>query len=241
MKMGVLQTGEVNPALVAEHGEYPDMFQRLFRKADPSLTFEVWPVLHDRFPESVAEADVWLVTGSRHGVYENLPWMARLKEFLREAYAAERPILGVCFGHQILAEALGGQVVKSDRGWGIGAHDYELTHKPGWLAGARDNLRFNAVHQDQVIQAPAEAQVLAGSEFCPNAILAYGGAEAPRAISIQAHPEFDDSYERALIETRDVSEDLRAKALGSLGAQVDALDFARRALAALTSGRSGGA
>ncbi len=239
MKMGVLQTGEVNPALVAEHGEYPDMFIRLFRQVDPALEFRVWRSVHGEIPASPEEADLWLVTGSRHGVYDKLPWMEPLKAFLRAAYAAERPILGVCFGHQILAEALGGEVVKSERGWGIGAQDYALTKKPGWLEGARDSLRFNAVHQDQVVKTPAEAEILAGSEFCPNAILAYGGAESPLAVSIQAHPEFDDAYERALIETREtLSEAQRAQALASLGGRLDALDFAKRAFEALTRRRA---
>lgn len=238
MKMGLLQTGEVNPALAAEHGQYPDMFMRLFRQVDPQMAFQTWRAVHGELPDSPREADLWLVTGSRHGVYDDLPWIAPLKAFLRAAYAAERPILGVCFGHQILAEALGGKVVKSERGWGIGAQDYALTRKPGWLEGAADHLRFNAVHQDQVVEKPAEAEVLAGSAFCPNAILAYGGAEAPRAISIQAHPEFDDSFERALIDTREgLSEAQLRAARDSLGGRLDALDFARRALGALTAPR----
>lgn len=240
MKMGVLQTGEVNVALVAEHGEYPEMFMRLFRQVDPDLEFGVWRALHGELPASPAEADVWLVTGSRHGVYEDLPWIEPLKAFLRAAYAAERPILGVCFGHQILAEALGGKVVKSDRGWGIGAQEYALTEKPGWLAGAGDKLRFNAFHQDQVVVKPESAEVLAGSDFCPNAILAYGGAESPLALSIQAHPEFDDSYERALTDLRDgiIAPELCARARDSLGGSLDAVDFARRALSALKARRA---
>ena len=98
MRIGILETGKVNPALIEEYGPYAPMFERLLGPVDPAFEFPVFSVVEGVFPDSIEAADAWLVTGSRHGVYENLPWMGRLKEFLREAYAAEVPIIGVCFG-----------------------------------------------------------------------------------------------------------------------------------------------
>ncbi|MEM1418993.1 MAG: gamma-glutamyl-gamma-aminobutyrate hydrolase family protein [Pseudomonadota bacterium] len=224
MRIGILETGKVNPALVAEHGPYAPMFERLLGGADPSFELPVFSVIDNEFPETVHDCDAWLVTGSKHGVYENLPWMERLKVFLRDAYAAEAPIIGVCFGHQILAEALGGKVVKSGKGWGAGLHRYEVSATAGWMPELGGELAVHAMHQDQVISLPDDAEVIARSEFCEFAALAYGGIDAPRAISIQPHPEFEEPYERALIELRrgdGIPEEVADPALQTLGAPTD--------------------
>jgi GMP synthase-like glutamine amidotransferase len=198
MKIGILETGEVPPPLDESHGDYPEMFARLLRTADPSLEFAVYRVIDNELPESVTECDAWLVTGSRHGVYDDLPWIEPLKAFLGKAYRAHVPIVGICFGHQILAEALGGRAEKSHKGWGVGVHHYNIHRKPAWMTGVGMDFALNALHQDQVVELPGEAEVVAGSEFCPYAVLAYDDD----AISIQPHPEFRTEYLRDLIEFR---------------------------------------
>ena len=95
------------------------MMERLLQAAEPSSSVAVYPVLDGRFPTGPEEEDGWLITGSRHGVYEDLPWMRTLKDFLRQAAARRVPVVGICFGHQILAEAMGGRVEKSGRSWGV--------------------------------------------------------------------------------------------------------------------------
>ncbi len=107
-------------------------------------------------------------------------------------------MVGICFGHQLLARALGARVEKAAAGWGVGPHDYEVLERPAWMADAPETIRLNAMHQDQVLSLPEGAKVVARSEFCPFAVLAYDD----RAMSIQAHPEFDNAYERALITMR---------------------------------------
>jgi GMP synthase-like glutamine amidotransferase len=138
-----------------------------------------------------------VVTGSSAGVYDPLPWIEPLKEFLRAARGRAK-LVGVCFGHQVMAEAFGGRVEKSERGWGVGLHRYELFARRDWMEPV-DRICVPASHQDQVVAPPPGATVLAGSAFCPNGMLAY---DDQSAISLQLHPEFEPAYARALIETR---------------------------------------
>ena len=120
MKIGILETGLVPDDLRDTFKSYPSMFETMLGAIDPTLTFQTWTVVLGDFPESMDAADAWIITGSKHGVYENEPWMIRLQDLLRDMVTAKTPVFGVCFGHQILAAALGGKVVKSDKGWGIG-------------------------------------------------------------------------------------------------------------------------
>ncbi len=202
MKIGILETGEVHPDLKARHGDYPAMFEALLRAADPGLEFATVRVVAGEMPAAPGQADAWLVTGSRHGVYDDLPWIAPLKAFLRACVAARVPVVGICFGHQILAEALGGRASKSDNGWALGVQDYELVARAGWMAGLPDRFAVGALHQDQVVALPPEATVLARSPHCAFAALAYGDLEAPDAISLQPHPEFGAAFLDELLALR---------------------------------------
>lgn len=216
MKIGILETGQLPDELSRKHGDYPRMFKRLLGGVDADLDFAVYHVTEEQLPGDVHECDAWLVTGSRHGVYDPLPWIKPLKAFLRSAYEQNVPIVGICFGHQILAEALGGKAGKSDKGWGLGVHRYAL-YRNGWIEGVDGELTLNALHQDQVTELPEDAEVLAGSEFCPYAVLSYRGS----AISVQPHPEFSTDFERDLIEYRrgtSFPADDADRALDSLGA-----------------------
>ena len=105
--------------------------------------------------------------------------------------------MGVCFGHQIMAEAFGGKVIQSPRGWSVGLHRYEVLRPQAWMDAPR--LTIPASHQDQVVQAPPAATVVAASAFTPFGMLAYGDQPA---ISLQLHPEFEPAYAKALIEAR---------------------------------------
>jgi len=236
MLIGILKTGEMPEALAPRFGEYEPMYEAWLAPADPGLTFRAYTTHSGEIPASPAECDAWLVTGSRHGVYDDVPWIAPLKAFLRAARAAGRPIIGVCFGHQILAEALGGRVVKSDKGWGAGAHDYQVVHRPVWMTGGPERFAIYAMHQDQVTAIPDDATVLAASAFCEYAMLAYGDPEAPDAISIQPHPEFNEDYARTLVEMRTgaaIPADRGAAALASFGRAVNQQDFAHWCVAYL--------
>ena len=226
MRLGILEAGRSPDPLGARHGHGPEMFDRLLRPWAPELRLEAFAVLEGRFPDDPSQCDAWLITGSKHGAYDPEPWIPPLEAFLRRAYAEGAPLIGVCFGHQILAQALGGRVEKSSKGWGLGAQDYALVDPPRWMREATpedaplsDRLTLLAMHQDQVIDAPPEARLLAGSDFCPNAAFIYGDPERPSALSVQPHPEFDAAFERDLIMLRrgdTMSEALADAALASL-------------------------
>ncbi|WP_075997742.1 type 1 glutamine amidotransferase [Salaquimonas pukyongi] len=191
MKIGILQTGHVPEDLVKQHGEYPAMFERML--SGHGFTFETWAVVDNELPDSIYSADAWLITGSRHGAYEDHAFIPPLEAFIRKAYAAEVPLAGICFGHQILAQALGGKVVKFPGGWGLGQTVYKM---------GEEEIELLALHQDQVVEKPEAAEVIASTDFCANAGLAYPGANGIKAISFQPHPEFSTQYLRDLIVTR---------------------------------------
>ena len=189
MRIGILQTGQSPDMLRAEMGDYPDMFATLL--AGRGLEFRTYHVEAMEFPKDVHECEGWLITGSRHGAYDDLPFIPPLEDFIRRVWAAHVPMIGVCFGHQIIAQALGGKVEKFAGGWSVGATEYALRDGSG-------SLRLNAWHQDQVTVRPEGTTVLASSPFCENAILAYGD----RALTIQPHPEFTAAFIKGLIDTR---------------------------------------
>ncbi len=187
MQIGILQTGESPDALRADMGDYPDFFETLL--ADKGLTFRRWAVLHGDFPASVTECEGWLITGSRFGAYEPHSWIPPLEDFIRAAYAAHVPVVGVCFGHQIIAQAMGGKVQKYAGGWSVGPIEYDF---------GDEKITLNAWHQDQVVEKPDSAEVIATTDFCANAALLYDD----RMFSVQPHPEFRKEFMQGLIKYR---------------------------------------
>ncbi len=187
MLIGILQTGLAPDALAPEMGDYPDMFARLLD--GHGFTFRTYKVVDGEFPKGVKDCEGWLITGSRHGVYEDHAFIPPLEQFIRDAFAAHVPVVGICFGHQIVAQAMGGKVERYGEGWAVGATDYDF---------AGEKVTLNAWHRDQVVQAPAGAKVIASNDFCANAALLYDD----RAFTVQAHPEFRPEFVDGLMKTR---------------------------------------
>lgn len=201
-RIGILQTGRLLDTLGEEYGQFPDMFEAALGPRLPGATFTTWRAVDGELPDAPDNADGWVVTGSPHGVRDELPWMAPLMAFLRACVEQEVPIVGVCFGHQILAEAMGGRVEPAPGGWGLGVSHYSTTPDlPAGLAPLAPGYASHAIHRDQVIALPPSATVLSGNAHCPYAALLYGDPARPAAISVQSHPEFHEPFMRALLGT----------------------------------------
>lgn len=214
MKIGILQTGHAPEDLIGTSGNYDGMFRDLL--AGHGFEFETWAVVDGSFPEGPEAADGWLITGSKHGVYEDHPWIPPLEELIRQIDAKKQPLAGICFGHQIIAQALGGTVGKFEGGWAVGRVTYMQDGKP---------LVLNAWHQDQVIEPPEGARVLAGDAFCRNGILAYGD----HIWTLQPHPEFSTGFVAGLIEKRGrgvVPDDILEAASDNLEGPLNSTDIA---------------
>ena len=198
MKLTLIQPTDVPEPLRDKFGPYNAMFFRMFERE--GFTFDtVRLTAGDPLPDP-SKLDAVLITGSSAGVYDNhLTWMEPLRQFIRGAYANRTPMLGICFGHQIIADALGGDVRKSEKGWGLGRHVYEVKSRPTHVGGSLPEFAIACSHQDQVIAPPAEAETFLSSEFTPNAGLIYRNG---RTMSLQPHPEFADDYTIALAEMR---------------------------------------
>lgn len=213
MKIGILQCGHLPPEIEAEQGKYSDMIARLFD--GQGFTYEVFNVVDGVFPDGPKAAEGWIVTGSRHGIYDPLPWIAPLEALVREIHAAERPLVGICFGHQLIAQALGGKAEKFSGGWSLGLKDYRIGDAV---------LAMPAWHQDQVITPPPGATTLGQGDVCAHAVMAIG----PHTLTVQPHPEFDRAAVAGLIETRGAAlpQDLVATARDRLDTPEDRNLFA---------------
>lgn len=192
MRIGIIETGGPPADLAQRFGDYPAMMRTMLGDGFSYRTFDA---VGAALP-SATDADAFVVTGSPAGVYEGDPWIADLLDWLRRAKGRTK-LVGICFGHQAMAQAFGGRVEKSERGWGVGLHRYDIVARPGWIDGDATGFAVPVSHQDQVVMAPPAARIVAASPFTSFAALDYRDG-----ISFQGHPEFAPDYAAALIEAR---------------------------------------
>lgn len=198
MIIGVLQTDVLADQVVQRYGSYVDMFETLLSAADTQLAFQTYQVKHGEYPKNIHECDVYLITGSKSSCYEDAHWIHQLKQFVVDCFEQDKKLLGICFGHQLIADALGGLVQKSDKGWGVGLASSTVTQTPHWLTPEQQQFNLLVNHQDQVIQLPPQASLIATNEFCP--IASY---QVDRSVlTFQGHPEFSRDYLHHLMTKR---------------------------------------
>jgi GMP synthase-like glutamine amidotransferase len=199
MNLGILKCDSVSDIFVAEHGQYPEMFSSLLRSVDFNPQLTVFDVEHGELPTHINAADAYLITGSRHGVNDGFPWIAQLEEWVCSLYAAQKKVIGICFGHQLIAKALGGKVIKSSKGWGVGMSQNTVVQVKDWMKPQQTSFNVLMSHQDQVVHLPQHAEVIARNDFCPFYMLQINN----HFLTIQGHPEFTKAYSRALMISRE--------------------------------------
>ncbi len=184
LRIGLLMMGHVDPKSVHIAGDYPELFGSLLEGQGIELVR--YDLDEGRFPDDLRACDGWLSSPSRLSAYDPVPWLADTEDLLREIVAVEAPFVGICFGHQLLAQALGGTVEKSPFGWGVGVREFDVVARRPWMGEGRHSIALIGSHQDQVTRLPDGAQLLFSADYCP-----YGGfAIGERAWTIQVHPEF---------------------------------------------------
>jgi len=198
LRICILETDVLRPELVEQYQGYGRMFEQLFSRQPIAAEFRVYNVLNDEYPDDDQVFDAYLVTGSKADSFGDDPWIQKLKTFLLERYQRGDKLLGVCFGHKLLALLLDRKSERAHQGWGVGTHRYVMNAKAPWMSPVMEELTLLISHQDQVTQLPESATVIASSDFCPFA--AYHIND--QVLCFQGHPEFIHDYSRALLEIR---------------------------------------
>lgn len=198
MRIALLQCDHVSPELKSRFGDYSDFFIRLFQNQAIAVTLDVFDVQQGEFPENMDDYAGFLSTGSRCSVYDDEPWIKAFQAYVRKLYQQERKFIGICFGHQMMAEALGGKCRRTPNGWGIGVKEVAIQTQPTWMKPRLDQYRLIVSHQDQIVRLPPDTTVIGSNSHCPFSMIAVGN----HFLGIQAHPEFTADYAKALMQVR---------------------------------------
>jgi len=232
MKAAILQCDQVLEKFQDQYGSYSGMVKNLFNAIDEPVDFDVFDCQQGEFPSDIDAYDFYVTTGSKISVYDDLVWIQPLVDFVKQLHAKQKKFIGICFGHQIIALALGASVNKSDKGWGVGIAQNTVCQFPPWMSKTKDVLNIIMSHQDQVENKPQSAKIIASTEFCPNFMLQWND----HFLSIQGHPEWSNDYSRTLMTERKaiIPPDRLKKGLESLSIESDSslftqwmIDFAK--------------
>lgn len=197
MKIGILTCGHVDPPLSDDHGQYADMIETSLFEVNIAFTFQNYDATKGELPK-LDECHGFIITGSVHNAYDDHPWILMLIDWVIRCEAQRKPLVGICFGHQLIARALGGKVQKSEKGWGLGSYEVQVRAQKKWMNLSVDTARLLVSHQDQVTIVPKGVKVIAGNDFCPNFML----VKDNHLFTVQGHPEFSVPFTLKLVEKR---------------------------------------
>ncbi len=197
MRLAILDADTLREALQPKYHSYGRMFEAFFERQQRGWAMDIFKVIDGDYPQDVEQYDAFLITGSQYDAFSDEPWVRRLREYVQELFQAGKPMVGVCFGHQLLAHALGGEAGRAGAGWGLGVMRYPVLAKPSFVDDTAP-VALIISHRDQVNRLPPEAERLLSNDFCPNAAFYIPN----RVLAIQGHPEFSVEYARALLQYR---------------------------------------
>jgi len=219
MKVAIIQCDSVIPELRTRFGDYDDMIKHMFDSANADLDFQVFNAQQGEYPEDIDYFDFFITTGSKAGAYDGDDWIRQLIQFVQRLDEQRKKLIGICFGHQIIAMARHGQVEKSSKGWGVGVAANRIIAHPGWMKTTKEELNIIVSHQDQITQLPEDTLVIASSDFCPYFVVQWDD----HFLSIQGHPEWQRDYSKALMTLRRnlLGEDRFESGLASLDIEPD--------------------
>lgn len=211
--IGILNAYHFDPKPGNYQEEYTRLIMDFAARTFPDKKIKEYKVAQGQWPANIKECDVWIITGSAKSVYDKDIWIEQLKRLVKELHHAKKKLIGICFGHQIISAALGGEVIKSPSGWGVGVKTFQILGFQDWMKPALDEVSLLFSHQDQVSIPPKGATLLAQDTFCPFQMFQIG----EHILTLQGHPEFSVSFAKARLESRKdkVAPEIYKRAMGS--------------------------
>ncbi|WP_150466680.1 type 1 glutamine amidotransferase [Francisella sp. SYW-9] len=197
MKIAILQTDHIpEHRRVVSGGNYPDMFANLFFKLSVVVDLDIFDVTEQEYPKNYDAYDGFIITGSKATAFDKLAWITRLKSEIVKLYNANKKIIGICFGHQILAQALGGRVERGPEGFAVGVRNVKVLNKKSWMEPFHNYLSLLFYHQDMVVELPKGSELISTSDYCKVQMFCINN----HILGIQAHPEMLKVHNHALIK-----------------------------------------
>lgn len=236
MKICILDNDSIDPALVPTYGNYAAMMERVLRDAGATgWTMERFSTPEFQYPASFDGYDAVLLTGSKADSFSDEPWVVELRCRVTALLDTDTKLLGVCFGHQLIALCMGAKVGRAPQGWVTGRNTYTWHASDMAASDNRGTFALLASHQDQVLELPPGATLLASSDRCP--ISAY--ARGQEVLCIQPHPEFVEDYSAHLLHKRRhvLGDEHYSASLQSLEQGHEGIDFAK-VMVAFVEGRA---
>ncbi|WP_339669740.1 amidotransferase [Dasania marina] len=201
MKLCVLENDVIDEVVADRYPSYGALFTDLFRSARPDIEVDVFDAMNMHYPESFDDYDAVLLSGSRCDAFGQDEWVLELKKRTEQLMAEKKKLIGVCFGHQLIALILGAEMGRAPQGWGMGSMSYSWNKESSPIALEGEGFSLLVSHQDQVLTEPKGATIIASSEFCPIAAFTVDD----NVICFQGHPEFVEGYSEYVINKRKAS------------------------------------
>ncbi len=190
MEIGILVTNTDRSEYALSQPSDGEKFTRLMQSVRPRWNYRVYDCVAGAFPQTLDECDGYIIGGSPASVNDPEKWVEVLLKLVCQLHLAQHPVIGCCFGHQAIAKALGGEVRRSENGWGFGVADTRFETPKSWMQPRVENLALYSAHSEQVTRLPHDAVILGGSEFCKIGSFAIGG----HIMTTEYHPEMSKDF-----------------------------------------------